>query len=188
MNRVLLFSGSLRKESLNKKLIKCAGNLISSENLAETQIIDLQLLSIPVYDGDIESAGIPEGVLKLAREVADANALIISSPEYNGSIAGSLKNTIDWLSRVNPNPLTGKAVLLMGASPGYFGAIRALSTSKLPFEALGCFVYPQTFALPNAHKAFSENDLLDEATTKKLLTLLVSFNQFAEKIKKSPNS
>lgn len=180
--KILLFSGSLRKDSLNKKLIAATNQILLSAKLDETVIIDLQPLLIPVYDADIEANGIPDGVLKLGQEITQSEALIISSPEYNGAIAGSLKNTIDWISRIYQVPLMNKPLLLMGASPGYFGSISALGTTKAPFENLGCFVFPQTFALPNAAKVFSESGALDEHTTKQLATLLISFRQFATKL------
>src|SRR4051812_23259552 len=122
--KYLLFSGSLRTGSLNKKLVAVAEKIISGKAENEVSIADIRSLSIPVYDGDIEAAGIPEGVKKLGSMIQAANAIVISSPEYNGSIAGSLKNTIDWISRLRPVPFEGKPVLLLGASPGGFGAIR----------------------------------------------------------------
>lgn len=179
----LLFSGSLRTDSFNKKLVKVANGLLLDSGNSNTKIVDLKTLNIPVYDGDIETAGIPDGVKSLAADIQKAKAIIISSPEYNGSIAGSLKNTIDWVSRIRPNPWEGKPVLLLGASPGYFGSIRALGVTRGPLETLGCFVYPQTFALPKAGEAFSPNgDLVDEGTKKRLASLLDSFSKFSNKL------
>mgnify|MGYP003386511087 CR=1 FL=1 len=182
--KVLLFSGSLRADSLNKKLINSASAIISKELGCAPEIVDIKSLSIPVYDGDIEQqSGLPQGVVSLGQSIKNANALIISSPEYNGSIAGSLKNAIDWISRIKPVPFDGKPLLLMGASPGYFGAIRALGFTKPPFEALGSFVYPQTFALPKASEMFSATgELTDASTHAKLQTLLTNYIQFSKKL------
>lgn len=178
---ILLFSGSLQINSLNKKLLAVANHILVSHK-HKTTVADLKSLAFPVYDGDIEAAGIPEGVKQLGQMIAQADALVIASPEYNGAMAGSLKNAVDWVSRIRPMPLGKKPVLLMGASPGGFGAIRALGNSRAPFETLGCFVYPQTFALPKADQAFSPTgEFGDEKTKQHLADLLVNYTDFAEK-------
>ncbi|MCB0368074.1 MAG: NAD(P)H-dependent oxidoreductase [Bdellovibrionales bacterium] len=180
--KYLLFSGSFRTESLNKKLISEVDKILSKESSNQIVTADLRSLSIPVYDGDIESKGIPDGVSQLGEMIKSAEAIIIASPEYNGSIAGPLKNTIDWVSRLRPVPFEGKPILLMGASPGGFGAIRSLSFTKVPLESLGCYIFPQTFALPKAHEAFSENGQLIEGPLKtKLSEVLKKFKMFAER-------
>lgn len=179
--KTLLFSGSLRTESLNRKLVAVAKGLLE-KNGSEVTVADLRELQIPVYDGDIEAKGIPEGVQKLGNLIRGADSLVISSPEYNASIAGSLKNTIDWVSRLRPVPLEGKPVFLMGASPGGFGSIRALGATRAPFDTLSAFVYPQTFALPKAHEAFTpEGGLKDAGTEKRLKETLEKFTAFAAK-------
>lgn len=179
---ILLFSGSLRKDSLNKKLIAVAENILSLSGHTP-KVVDLKNLALPVYDGDIEAQGMPANVSQLGSDIQNAEAIIISSPEYNGSIAGSLKNTVDWISRLRPVPLSKKPILLMGASPGYYGSIRALGFTRAPFETLGSFVYPQTFALPSADKAFEDGQKLkDSATQKKLEDLIAGFISYAKKI------
>jgi chromate reductase, NAD(P)H dehydrogenase (quinone) len=187
--KYLLFSGSLRKDSLNKKLITATKNILSidepkTEIKKEITVADLKELNIPIYDGDVESIGFPEGVQQLGELIKKSDALIIASPEYNGSIAGPLKNCIDWVSRLRPNPFNEKPVLLMGASPGTFGAIRSLSTTRTPLENLNCYVYPKPFALPKAHEAFdSENKLINEDIRKKLTEILFNFEKFSERFK-----
>lgn len=182
--KYLLFSGSLRTDSLNKKLIKVVHKILTEQPANEVATADIRSLSIPVYDGDIETAGIPEGVEKLGEMISNTHAVIISSPEYNSSIAGPLKNTIDWISRLRPIPFESKAILLLGASPGGFGAIRGLTATRAPLENLGSFVFPQVFALPKANEAFkSEGVLADTSTQKKLSETLFKFDQFANKLK-----
>ena len=181
--KIVLFSGSLRTGSLNKKLVNVAHNLVGEVTGFETQIVEIKDFEIPVYNADVEASSFPLGVKKLAEIVAAAGALIISTPEYNGSMAGTFKNTIDWLSRVRPVPLTRKPVLLLGASPGALGAVRGLGNSRIPLEVLGTYVYPQVFGLPKAHEAFSESgDLKDADTTKKLRDLIGEFLQYAKKL------
>lgn len=182
----LLFSGSLRTASLNKKLVVQMNSLLSEHSNLSTTVADIKKLNLPVYDGDIEAQGIPEGAKELGQLIAQADAVIIASPEYNGSIAGSLKNTIDWVSRIRPNPFEQKPILLTGASPGAFGSIRALDTTRAPFNAMGSFVYPQTFALPLAGEAFlATGDLASDVTKKRLETLLLNFAGYVEKLKKN---
>ena len=181
--KILLFAGSLRKDSLNKKLVRVAESMLKKNLELSTTIIDLQILQLPVYDGDIEAQGIPESVQQLAKDIGESDLLVISSPEYNGSISSPLKNTIDWVSRVKPMTLTKKPVLLLGASPGGLGAMRALLHGKMPFEALGNFVYPQSFGLAHADLAFDEKEQLkDPAQGEKLQKLLTDFVAHGKKI------
>ena len=179
---ILLFSGSLRAASLNKQFVAVAKDICTTIPEVVAHVIDLKTLSLPVYDGDIEESGIPEGVQKLGAAVAKAQGLIISSPEYNGAMAGSLKNTIDWLSRLRPQPLLKKPILLLGASPGGFGAIRSLTSSTIPFATLGSYVYPQTFALAKAHEVLKEGTLVDPNQHKKLIELVTNYLAFVAKL------
>jgi NAD(P)H-dependent FMN reductase len=181
----LLFSGSLRTESLNKKLVDVAQRILSQNPENKAQTVDLRDFEIPLYDGDIEEKnGIPTGVQKLGEHIQMAQGLILSSPEYNGSIAGPLKNTLDWITRLRPMPLANKPVLLLGASPGGFGGVRALTFTRVPLESVGCFVYPQTFALPKAHEVLSQHNPpeLETETKKKLSELLNKFDLYARKL------
>lgn len=179
--KILLFAGSLRTESLNKKLIKVAKTIVASFPDCECESVDLRSLDIPVYDGDIESRGIPDGVKKLGEMIAQADAVITASPEYNWSISGPFKNAIDWVSRLRPVPFDKKPIFLMGASPGGFGAIRGLTATRAPLEANGAYLFPAIFALPKAGQAFSATgELTDPETETKLrgsITQFISFTQ-----------
>lgn len=180
--KILLFAGSLRKASLNKKLLGNATKILQKRDNVETVLVDLQELNFPVYDGDIEAAGIPESVLLFAKHISAADAIVISSPEYNGSISSPLKNAIDWASRVKPIPLTKKQILLLGASPGELGAMRGLIHARNPFEALGNYVFPQSYGLPKADLAFDENNnLVDPARMDRLDKLIASFMEHCQK-------
>lgn len=174
--KLVFFAGSLRSDSLNKKFAREAMRL-AQEAGADAEFIDLRDYPMPLYDGDIEAAsGIPESVKKLGQKIAAADGLVISTPEYNGAISSPLKNTVDWLSREKPVSLSGKHVLLLGASPGALGAVRGLWHTRQPFEALGVHVYPAMQGLPQADKAFDDKGrLTDEKTLAALKKLIGQF-------------
>jgi chromate reductase len=187
--KYLLFSGSLRSASLNRKLIRVAQKIFQSKPDNEVTVADLRELALPVYDGDIQEAGFPAGVVKLGSLIQASEALVISTPEYNGSIASPLKNAIDWVSRLRPVPFEGKPVLLLGASPGALGAVRGLGASRAPFEAVGCYLYPRVFGLAKADTAFtSTGDLADPETFKRVQDLLMAFETFAARFNSNPRS
>ncbi len=179
--KVALFCGSLRKDSLNKKLLLATKDLLPEGTQAD--FIDLKPLNLPVYDGDIENEKFPEAVNLLGEKLKSANAWIVVSPEYNGSISSPLKNTIDWLSRLKPHPFNKKPVLLMAASPGAMAGVRTLVHSRQPFESLGAFLYPQGFGLAKAHEAFdAQGKLIDAKNQDRLREVLKDYIDFANKL------
>ncbi len=103
---VLAFSGSLRTDSYNRKALQAAKKIAAAAGAIVNEL-DLRQLALPIYDGDIEAAGMPESALRLKAAVEASDLLLIASPEYNSSISGALKNAIDWLSR-GKNSLDGK--------------------------------------------------------------------------------
>lgn len=174
MAKVLLMGMSLRKDSFNKKLIKNAHSILSTDGSThQYELLTFNDYPMPVYDGDIEAQGMPEGVQKLGQKISEADAIIFSTPEYNGSIPGPFKNALDWVSRVKPMPWPGKQALLLGASPGAYGAIRSLGHCRVPLDTLGMFLYPEMFGLPKAHEAFDESDMLKDQSTKERLSKLL---------------
>jgi NAD(P)H-dependent FMN reductase len=177
--KILIFAGSLRKDSLNKKLCLHVKTCLSKISGIEAEFLDLAPLEIPVYNGDDEVAkGLPQGVQTLCDKISAADALVVSTPEYNGSIPGVLKNAIDWVSRKKPNPLAKKKLLLLAASPGALGGVRSLWHTRVPFEALGCYVSPDMLGLSKAHEAFSESGTLrDEKISQQLDLILKTFTE-----------
>jgi NAD(P)H-dependent FMN reductase len=108
------------------------------------------------FDFDVEQeTGVPEPATRFRRWLEAADAFVIASPEYNASVPGALKNLIDWVSRVRPQPFNGKQGLLMSASPSMAGGNRGLWSLRVPLEHLGSRVYPDMFSLAQAHEAFS---------------------------------
>lgn len=166
--RILAFAGSTRTESFNKKLLKVA---IKGAEAAGAQVthLDLRELALPLYDGDLEaSSGLPAGARRLKDLMLANDGFLISSPEYNSSISGVLKNAIDWASRpsgIEPAlaPFGNKVAVLMGASPGALGGLRGLITVRSIFENLKTIVLPEQIAVSHANEAFNADGSLKDA-------------------------
>jgi NAD(P)H-dependent FMN reductase len=157
--RILAFAGSLRSGSYNRKLLHLAEKALAGG--AEVDHLDLRDVAMPLYDGDLEEReGIPPGARRFKERLATADALLIATPEYNHSVPGTLKNAIDWASRPPDNPFRGKIVLLMGASPGQFGAVRGVLAVRQILTALAAVVIPQTVLVATAGEAFDGAGLL----------------------------
>ncbi len=181
--KIFLFAPVLRHGSFNKKLIRIAHQIVSEFPDVQAELHEFNEFPMPVYDGDLEtSQGIPEGVLKLAKKISEADAIIISSPEYNGSMPGPFKNAVDWLSRLTPVPLEGKQICLIGASQGYFAGIKGNFHSRVPLHVLKSYVYPDYFGVAYAQRAFDEKDQLKDPKQKDLLqNLLLNFIHYASR-------
>ena len=165
--RILAFAGSLRTGSFNKTLVRVAAEGARAAG-AEVTVLDLRELPMPIYDADIETEhGIPENGKRLKSLMKEHDALLISTPEYNTSIPGGLKNAIDWASRPEPGErelacFESKVAGLMSASPGAFGGMRSLLTLRSILANIRVLVIPQQLALPRAHEAFGpDGSLLD---------------------------
>lgn len=178
--KVLMFAASFRRESLNKKLIRYAYHLMPTGH--EVILKEFEEYVMPLYNGDLEvDSGIPDAAQKFIEDIAQVDAIIISSPEYNFGIPGTLKNAIDWSSRVHPVPWNRKQVLLLGASPSLVGTNRGLWQIRQSLEALSAFVYPDMLGLAQANKAFDEHDQLkEEPMTVQLQKLLNKFTEYAD--------
>jgi NAD(P)H-dependent FMN reductase len=142
MTKILGLSGSLRKASFNAGLLRAAADVAPEDVTIQIGAIR----EVPLYDGDLEAAeGLPPAVTILQRQMAEAQGLLLVTPEYNNGIPGVFKNVIDWMSRGPGLALfVGKPVAVLGASPGGFGTIMAqahwlpvLRTLKADFWADG---------------------------------------------------
>ncbi len=174
--RILMCAAALRQESSNKKLIKVAATLAKNAQ-HDVDVASFSDFMLPIYDGDVEEKqGIPEVAKQFAIRMQQAQALIIASPEYNHSIPGTLKNLIDWVSRISPMPWRNQYILLLSASPSVVGGNRGLWATRIPLEYCGSFVYPDMFSLANSYQAFDQNNQLSDAKTHaRLEQLLMSF-------------
>ena len=166
--KILAFAGSTRKDSYNKKLVRIAVEAARRAG-AEVTLVDLRDLAMPLYDGDLEaSEGIPPNGKKFKELMKSHQGFLISTPEYNRSIPGVLKNAIDWASRKEgaEAPLVcfeGKCVAIISASPGAYGAFLSLTAVQTIFSKLGSVVIPDSFSLPKAHEAFDSDGNLKDA-------------------------
>jgi chromate reductase len=184
--KVLIFGASLRADSLNRTLAALAAR-VATENGATVDHATMRDFEVPWYDGDFEQQhGIPHGAGQLQRRLLESDAFIVSSPEYNGSMPGVLKNLIDWTSRYRPQPFDGKHGLLLSASPSMGGGNRGLWALRMPFEHLGARIYPDMFSLAQAHKALVEGDIADPALRARFDKNVQAFLSLAEAAKHYP--
>lgn len=184
--RFLVFSASLRKNSLNEQLIKTAIPIIEKNGgtVDHAHMSEFNCLS---YNQDMESEDdFPDGANTLHQRLLASDAFIIASPEYNGSMPGLLKNTIDWVSRFRPQPFNQRQALLMSASPSMAGGNRGLWSLRIPLEHLGARVYPDMFSLGVAHQAFANAAIKDSTLAKRFETNLIDFMNLVEASKHYP--
>jgi len=185
---ILIFAGSTRTDSYNKKLVNVAVEYAKAAGINLTKI-DLRDYPMPLYDGDLEdNEGIPENAMKFRALMKEHAGFLISCPEYNSSISAVLKNTIDWASR----PIKGeenlicfkdKVITLMSASPGGLGGLRGLVTVRSIFGNIGSIVLPTQIAVPKAHEAFdSDGKMLDPKQQKSIEGLVSGLAEFIIKV------
>jgi len=181
--KVLMFAPVLRSGSYNKKLIKIAFDYVESIPGFEPELISFNDYNMPLYDGDIEtSEGIPAATMKLAKKIQEADAIIISTPEYNGGIPGLFKNAIDWLSRLNPVPLQGKQIFLLSATTGNLAGARGNFHTRQPLQVLFAHVYPEYFGLAKSAEAFDEDGrFIDPGNQSRLQKVISEFLIYASR-------
>jgi len=173
MTTLLGISGSLRKASTNTLLLENAARLFQPNTFVEAD------LNLPLYNGDVETAeGIPPSVQLLSDQIADADAVVIASPEYNKAIPGVLKNALDWVSRTKGAPWRDKPVAIMSATAGRAGGERtqfSLRLAMTPFRA-NLLQGPEVLVADSGN-AFDANGMLtNERYEKALQELMAALN------------
>jgi chromate reductase len=165
--KILGLAGSLRRQSHNARLLRAA-----AETLPPGATLELWdgLGALPPYDEDIDGDLAPEPVRALRDAIAGADALLISTPEYNASIPGVLKNALDWASRPHAtNPLRGKPAAVIGASTGLFGAVWAQAETRKVLKTIGAHVLEDEVPVGLADDAFDPHGrLLDPELRERL--------------------
>lgn len=179
--RFLVFSASLRDGSLNTKLAALAARSIVA-NGGEVDLATMAEFDAPSFNADRQEAeGLPAGAVELERRLSAVDAFVISSPEYNASMPGVLKNAIDWVSRHQPQPFNEMHGLLMSASPSMVGGNRGLWSLRVPFEHLGARIYPDMFSLAQAQLALNdEGAIASGALQARFDTNIVNFMNLVE--------
>jgi chromate reductase, NAD(P)H dehydrogenase (quinone) len=159
--KVLGISGSLRRDSYNRKLLRAAEELLPA--FVEFESWD-ELKAVPPFDEDDELGPTPRAVASLRDAVDAADAIVFATPEYNASVPGQLKNAVDWLSRpVATTVLRGKPALVVGASTGAFGAVWAQAELRKVLATAGARVVEAEVAVGHAPTKFGEDGtLVDE--------------------------
>lgn len=177
----LAIAGSLRQKSYNKAVLRAAAELLPDGMTLE--IFDIA--QIPLFNEDVEAQGEPEPVLHMKTRLRAANALLISTPEYNYSLPGVLKNALDWASRPAPtSALSDKPLAIIGASSGPWGTARA--QLALRQSAVFLNLYPMNrpvLQISHAESKFdSDLKLTDETTRQHLRALLAAFALWARRL------
>jgi chromate reductase len=169
--RILGISGSLRRGSHNRRLLRAAGDALPPGVV----LVEWDGLGgLPAFDEDLEASP-PEPVQELFAAIEDADALLIATPEYNASIPGALKNAIDWASRPFPdNVLKEKPAAVVGASTGLFGAVWAQAEVRKTLKASGAHVLEDELPVGLADGAFTEDGRLADPELSERLSDLVS--------------
>ena len=193
MAKILVFAGSARRDSLNKKLARVGAEAVRAAG-GEATFVDLDDYPIPVYHGDLEAReGMPENARRLRALFLGHEGLLVASPENNQSMSSLLKNVIDWLSRdvgdgkgANSGlaPYRGKVVGIMNATPGPYGGVRHLYHLRQVLSGLQAIVLPNQVQLAHADQAFDEHGALrDERWAKALGTLAKALVETTDKLK-----
>ncbi|MDB5871279.1 MAG: NADPH-dependent reductase family protein [Ramlibacter sp.] len=177
---VLGISGSLRKGSYNSMALRAAQKLAPPG--MKIDVADIS--AIPLYNDDVRAAGFPDAVLALKERVRAADAILLVTPEYNFSIPGVLKNTLDWLSRPPEPPFDGKVVAIMGASPGQVGTARVQYHLRQVLLFMNTFtvIKPEVFINNCATKFSPEGELTDAPTAKIITELLAALEKMKQRV------
>jgi chromate reductase, NAD(P)H dehydrogenase (quinone) len=157
--RILGISGSVRRGSHNRRLLRAAGNsLPSGVELVEWETV----AGLPIFDEDLELTP-PESVREFLEAIEDADGILIATPEYNASVPGGLKNALDWASRPFPdNVLRDKPSAVIGASTGLFGAVWSQAEVRKALTAAGAHVLDSELPVGLADSAFEDDDTLTD--------------------------
>jgi NAD(P)H-dependent FMN reductase len=176
--KILVIPGSLRTGSLNAKLAAVAAHEFVQMG-AEVTRISLSDFPLPIYDGDLQAkSGVPKHAVNLKRMIGAHHGVLIVTPEYNSSVPALVKNTIDWVSRVQDahesrgDVFKGRVFAIAAASGGRLGGTRALAALRLILTACHATVIPNQLALSFADQAYDEMDHLKNAADSEALKAL----------------
>ena len=169
--KLAAFCGSLRKASFNRMAL----HAFTERLPAGVSLSTIEIGEWPLYDADIQAKGFPDKVQEAQKAMLEADGIVLVSPEYNYGISGVLKNAIDWLSRMTPQPFAGKPIALFGASGGILGTARAQYQLRQTLVFLdGRPLNKPEVMIGQAQNRFADGKLTDEPTGKLLSDLGVA--------------
>lgn len=179
--RVAALCGSLRKASYNMMALRTAIEVAP----AGMTITPAEIGDLPLYNDDIRQQGFPAPAARLGKALGEADAILIVTPEYNFSIPGVLKNAIDWVSRLQPQPFDGKPVAIMGAAMGPLGTGRAQYDLRKMMVFLNAYPVnkPEVFIGMAQNKFDAEGKLTDQPTREFIQKLLVALQAWTAQLK-----
>jgi len=159
---LIALCGSTRRASFNRRLLDLASAELTALG-AEIDLVEPEAVDLPIYNGDFQDAeGIPDAVVALHDRFATAQGILVASPEYNGAFSPLLKNTIDWVSRVDMGVFRPRRIGLLATSPGRRGGVHGMGMLAQVFAYLGASVHGNHFSLPSASHVFTEDGLVPE--------------------------
>ena len=175
---ILVFAGSTRRESLNRRLARAAARAVETAG-GQATLLELADYPLPLLAGDDEAEnGPPDNAFKLQAIIAAHAGLIITSPEHNHSLSALLKNTLDWVSRTprvqGANPFAGKVAGILGTSPGGLGALQGLDHLERVLTTVGCLVLPGKVAVPHGDQALDANGAWQDTASEKRVAALAA--------------
>ncbi len=182
--KLFAFAASLRQGSINQQLIEIAAEAARKAG-AEVELVAFSEVVSPNYNGDDEAKadGFPAGAARFKELLDGSDGFLISSPEYNYSVPGVLKNALDWVSRYKPTPTSGKHAYLLSTSPGMVGGNRGLWSLRQPLEVMGTHVYPSMFSQGGGFQQIGDGSLTDPGQQARLEAQIADFVAFASAAK-----
>ena len=176
--KILAFGASYSAQSINKRLAAYVAGQFEGQSV---EVMDLRQFDLPVFTVDVEAEmGHPEKARRFVEKLEQADLLIISMAEHNGSYTAAFKNLFDWASRINPKMFDSKKMLLLSTSPGPRGGVNALAAATDRFPRHGAII-AGTFSLPEFFKNFDEHEgIKDALLNEKLMNLINSVKENSE--------
>ena len=178
--KIVGISGSLRQHSMHKGLLRTVQKHLKSHGI---EFVEIEIGDFPLYNQDINAKGIPAVVQSAHDILSTADAIVLASPEYNYSVSGALKNAIDWFSRVENQAFNGKAVAIMGASPG-LGTARSQYHLRQILVFLNAFVLnkPEVMIAQASSKFDQSGNLIDQSTIDFIEKALISLVNLSKQL------
>jgi len=185
--RILVLGASLRPGSFNVTLAELAAALLREADPGhDVDLARYAEFQVPGFDAGAEQGhGVPEGARRFAERLTAADAFVLVSPEYNASVPGTVKNLVDWVSRLKPQPFRGHHGMLMSASPRLTGGNRGLWALRVPLEHLGARMFPEMVSVAQANTAFTEDGrLIDAKQGKRMARSLHDFVELVSAVRR----